>query len=260
MAAQACSTSTGVALGSIVTRPRRGRSTWSTLPSWNSSAPETRPYSSSSSRPSRRDSSTSPATSSWENVEATSSLGSMRTSRTARLAMPLSSDDERPEHGDDGEHERPEEQRRPVGTDQGEVLRHHLAEHDVGEDHDRHARSTNDDRCAPARPASRAPRTPAREVRDRRLADRTEAEGADGDAELRRSHGRRDVLHGAQREPRRARAGLGRRLELGAARRDERELRSDEQARSGPAARARSTRPSQVLMTRPPVDGGRRPS
>ena len=55
------------------------------------------------------------------------------------------------------------------------------------------------------------------QVRDRRLAEVAEAERADGDAELRRGHHQRDVLHRRERRPRGPAAACGARLDRAAA-------------------------------------------
>ena len=71
------------------------------------------------------------------------------------------------------------------------------------------------------------------QVGDGRLADGTEAERADGDAELGTGHDERDLLHGAQGGARGTGTLLGPRLDLAAARGQQGELRAHEEGVEG---------------------------
>ncbi len=224
------------------------------------SAPDTSPYSCASSRPSRRDSSTSPATSSWLKVEATSLLDSTRSARMIRSAAPLRITTNGLQDRHDGEHERAEHQCGTLGADQREVLGHHLAEHHVEEHDDRHGddeRDRVDQSVRDVEPLEDR----LEQVRDRGLADGTETQRADRDAELCRGDDQGQALDGAQGHPRGGRAGLDARLELRTPCRDQGELRTDEQCveRQQHDGRARSRSPG--LMRPPPstLDGQRDP-
>ena len=76
-----------------------------------------------------------------------------RSSRSTPLATMLMTDDHRAQHRDDHHHRRAEHERGAVGAGERDVLGHHLAEHDVQVDHDRHARP----RTTPGAAGSRAP-------------------------------------------------------------------------------------------------------
>ena len=145
------------------------------------------------------------------------------------MAIALMHHDQRPQHGDDAPDRRAEHQRRPVRPGERDVLRDHLAEHDVQVDHDRqrdHERdrvqqavrhvqrraSTGSTRCATAGSPT-APRTSEQTVMPSWLT-------ADHQG---------DVLHRLERGPRHPRAGLGARLDLAAPGGDQGELGADEE-------------------------------
>ena len=136
--------------------------------------------------------------------------------------------DERLEDRDDRQHERTEDQRGAIGADEGEVLRHHLAEDHMGEDDDRHR-----DHEGHGVDQALRQRDPfedrLEQVRNRRFPDRTQPERAEGDAQLGGRHDLTDVLHGPQRKLGRTGAGSDPRLHLRAPGRDQRELGCDEQ-------------------------------
>ncbi len=91
--------------------------------------------------------------------------------------------DDRLEHGHDRHHRRAEDHRRALWPGEREVLGHHLAQHDVQVDHEGH-RDGEGNRVQPGfREVHRVSRR-LDQVGQRRLGDGTEAQGADGDAEL----------------------------------------------------------------------------
>ena len=98
------------------------------------------------------------------------------------------------------------------------------------------------------------------QVGHRRLADGAEDQRADGDAELVAADHQRDVLHRPQRGARQPGAGLGPRLDLGTARRDQGELRADEERVAERAAATRGGRRWRCSSTRPSGPVGRRSS
>ncbi len=136
--------------------------------------------------------------------------------------------DDRAHRAADRHERRREEERRPVRHRERDVLRHHLAEHDVeeGDHHQRHDEGDGADDLL--RPAGRAERD-LQEVVDRRLGDVQDEQRAHGDAELRRREHEGRVLHREERRPRAALAALGERLDLRAARGDDGELGADEE-------------------------------
>ena len=144
--------------------------------------------------PSRRDSATKPATSSRVKALVTSSRGSTPTARSVTLANQFSSAIAGRSARTIMRQRRREDQRRAVGAGERDVLRHHLAEHDVQvadqAERDREGGGVHE-RLGDADVLERA----LEEVRDRGLAEVAEAERADRDAELGAGHHQRDVLH-----------------------------------------------------------------
>ena len=78
----------------------------------------------------------SPATSSLVNVDAISFFGSWPSSRTSAIGQMVQAAQQRTEHPRDDGEDRPERDGDPVGTGDGDVLRHHLAERNVGGHHE----------------------------------------------------------------------------------------------------------------------------
>ena len=140
--------------------------------------------------------------------------------------------DDRAQHGDDDHHRRTEHEGGPGGTGERDVLGHHLPQHDVQVDDDRHG----DDE---GHRVQRGVRHPHRvehgleQVGHGGLADGAEAQRAHGDAELGAGHHERDLLHRAQRGAPGPGPGLGQRLDLAAARRQQGELRAHEEGVEG---------------------------
>jgi hypothetical protein len=110
----------------------------------------------------------------------------------------------------------------------GEVLRHHLAEHDVQVDHDPERQREGHRVHERLGHVQRLERV-LDQVRQGRLGYRSEPERADGDAELGSRQHRRDVLHRPERRARATRALEGHRLDLAAAGRHHGELGADEE-------------------------------
>ena len=102
--------------------------------------------------------------------------------------------DHRAEHGDDAPDRRAEHQRGAVGAGERDVLRDHLAEHDVQVDDDRQADHERDRVQQRLRHVGRLEHR-LEQVGHRRLADGTEDQRADGDAELVDPDDQRHVLH-----------------------------------------------------------------
>ena len=145
---------------------------------------------------------------------------------------------------------------------QRDVLRHHLADHRVQEDHDDQGQHERDRVHRVVGQADRLERA-LQQVGQRRLGDRAEAERADRDAELGAGDHQRDLVHRRQRPagPLRRR---GERLDRRTPGRDQRELAADEEPvaeqqqdrdqqlshRPAPAARRRG--PARSGAGRPP--------
>ncbi len=103
-------------------------------------------------------------------------------------------------------HRRAEHEGRSLGTGERDVLRHHLAEHDVQVDHDRQ-RDRERHRVEQALGHVDRVEHGLEQVRQRRLGDRAERQRRDRDPELGGRHHLGDVLHRAQRGARDPGAG-----------------------------------------------------
>jgi hypothetical protein len=120
------------------------------------------------------------------------------------------------------------DEHRAVGNRERQVLRHHLAEHDVQERHDDQGdreRDATDHLLGERRQRQRD----LEQVVDRRLGHVEDEQRAHGDAELARREHERRVLHRPERGLRRPGSGFGARLDLRAPRGDDRELGADEE-------------------------------
>jgi hypothetical protein len=136
--------------------------------------------------------------------------------------------DHRHEHLRHPHQRRGEHQHRPVGDREGEVLRHHLAEHHVQERHQHEGDRERHRVDHGIRPSDGVHRH-REQVVDRRLGHVQDQQRADRDAELRGREHERRVLHRVQSGLRRTRSLLGARLDLRAARGDDGELGADEE-------------------------------
>ena len=143
---------------------------------------------------------------------------------------------ERGDHRAHGAAEQHQRRREPEGgglrSGDGEVLGHHLAEHDVQVDDDRQ-REDQRDRVQQRRRDPQGLERDLEQVREGGLGDDAQAGGAHGDPELRAREHEGDVLHGPQGGAGTAVARLGTGLDGAAARRDDGELGADEERVAG---------------------------
>ena len=145
---------------------------------------------------------------------------------------PVQGHDHRVEQARYPDQRRREHEHSAVGHREREVLRHHLAEHDVQvrDQQQRHEERDHIDRALGEIGQTEGPRE---QVMDRRLGDVQDQQRADRDAQLARCQHEGRMLHGVQRGLGRARPLLGERLDLRPARGDDGELGADEEGVEG---------------------------
>jgi hypothetical protein len=126
-------------------------------------------------------------------------------------------------------HRQGEQQRGAVGRAHGQVLRHHLAEHEVEEHHERQ-RHDEGDRVSGTTRQTDVLHRPLQDLGQRRLRQEAEQDRAERDAQLRRREHERQLADGL-RSCSCTRIAFSRHaLELRLPRRDERELGGHEEA------------------------------
>src|SRR6266536_6179018 len=140
---------------------------------------------------------------------------------------PLHEDQQRFGGGTEPEHRRTEPDHRLLRSDQGEVLRHHFAEHRVREHHGDQREDEGDRMRGRHRHAYRVEEA-GQQVGQRGLGDRSEAQRADRDAELGAGDHQRNLLHRPKRQAGPV-GGGGQRFHDGTPGRDQRELPADEE-------------------------------